>query len=79
MNSHFHNAAFRGKLMATALPPVVKSSVSLYTRLVRPKAGPDVEAKEKFIPLPEVQMQREHPIRISSGLYWHLLFNLGQQ
>jgi hypothetical protein len=79
VNSHFHNAAFRGTFLAAALPPVVKPSVSLYTRLGRPKAGQDMEEKEKFIPLPEVQMQREHPIRISSGLYWHLLFNLSQQ
>jgi hypothetical protein len=56
VNSHFHNAAFRRKLLAAVLPPVVKPSVSLYTRLGRPKAGPDVEAKEEFIPLPEVQM-----------------------
>lgn len=56
MNSHFYNAAFRSKLLAAALPQVVKPSVSLYTRLGRPKVGPDLEAKEKFIPPPEVQM-----------------------
>jgi len=80
VNSNFHSAAFHRKLLAAVLPPVVKPLVFLHTRLGRPKAGPDVEAKEKCVPLPEVQMQFANIQFVSRlGLYRNLLFNRSQQ
>jgi hypothetical protein len=85
VNSNFQNTAFRRKLLAAALPPAVKPLFYYYyyyphTRLGRPKAGLNVEAKEKCVPLSEVQMQFADIQFVSRlGLYRNLLFNRSQQ
>jgi hypothetical protein len=58
------------------LYPVVKTTVPLYRRLTRAESRSRLAGEDKNVFFWGTNAVRAHPIRISSGLYRHVLFTL---